>query len=159
MAQRHPALIPLASDHYNGLALALRLQQGTQAPASMWSNDSKFQAGYVVSFFEKELRHHFEVEEKALFPLVIQHIVDARALVDELIADHRTMEQSARKLCETNSPTLARELNEFGKLLEQHIRKEDRQLFPLFESRAPADVLEKAVKEVGEYYPAHSGRP
>lgn len=159
MAQRHPALVPLASDHYHGLALALKLQQGTQALTRMWAHDSKFQAGYVVAFFEKELRHHFEVEERALFPLVVQHVGEAKALVDELTADHRSMEHLVGKICNLSTSTLTQDLIEFGKLLEQHIRKEDRQLFPLFESKAPVHILERAVKEVHDYYPAHSGQP
>lgn len=157
MAQRHSALVPLASDHYHGLALALRLQQGTQAVTPMWALDSKFQAGYVVAFFEKELRHHFEVEEKALFPLVVDHVAEAKALVDELISDHRAMERLVEKITKL-SISLSQDLTDFGRLLEQHIRKEDRKLFPLFESKAPTHVLERAAKEVYDYYPALVGQ-
>jgi len=154
MAQRHQALIPLASDHFNGLALALRLQQGKQATAPLWSDNPKFQAGYVVSFFEKELRHHFKVEEEALFPLVKKHVKEAWGIVDELIADHRKMESAVKDVCKVDSPTLERDLAEFGRLLEQHIRKEDRQLFPLVEAKAAAEVLEEAAKSIHAFYPS-----
>jgi len=156
MARRHPALVPLASDHYNGLALALRLQQGTKALTRMWSHDLKFQAGYVVSFFQTELQHHFVVEEKVLFPVVVRHVKEARAIVDDLLNDHRAMESMVKRFCEPVSTALAQELNEFGRILEHHIRKEDRQLFPLFETQAPPEVLKRTEQKIQEFYPTRS---
>lgn len=153
MAQRHPALIPLASDHYAGLSLALRLQQQGQSPSRLWSNNPRFQAGYVVSFFEKELRHHFEVEEKVLFPLVQQHVAEARPLVEKLLSDHRSMEATVEKICTLDEASLANDLKMFGALLEGHIRKEDRELFPMFEAKAPAEVLEQADSGIRAHYP------
>lgn len=154
MAQRHPALIPLASDHYAGLSLALRLQQSGKTPSPLWSDDHRFQAGYVVSFFEKELRHHFEVEETVLFPLAQEFVPEARALVGNLLSDHRAMESSVKQLCRVEESDLAHKLKEFGLLLEEHIRREDRELFPMFETKASPEVLAWALSEILSRYPA-----
>lgn len=53
------------------------------------------------------------------------------------------MEQFSEEFGNPDPNTVAVRIAEFADLLERHIRKEERELFPLFEAQAPADVLER----------------
>ena len=154
MARRHDSLIPLARDHYDGLLLAVRLQQGTRALERLWSHDPLWQADYIVKFYEEHLRQHFRAEEEALFPLAAAHVEEARTIVNELLSQHRLMEEYVHRFRSPDPETLESHLREFGKLLVGHIRKEDRGLFPLFEEKASPSVLADAEKSISEFYPS-----
>ncbi len=151
MAKRHSSLVPLARDHYHGLLLALRLQQGEKALERLWSHDPAWQAKYVVDFYEKDLSHHFEAEERGLFPFITD-VDGAQPLVDDLLRDHRRFEQYVEEFRADASQATRERLAEFGKLLEEHIRKEDRVLFPLLEKEAAPEVLETIKQKMGPYY-------
>ncbi len=153
MAKRHESLIPLARDHYEGLLLAVRLQQGTQALLRLWSHDPVWQAQYVVDFYHQHLKPHFDTEEQALFPLAKEHVPPSAPLVDLLIEQHRELKRRVESFKNPAQPDLADRLKEFGTLLEDHIRKEDRELFPMFEEHASAEILKKAHEEVHKFYP------
>lgn len=158
MAKRHKGLVPLARDHHDGLLLALRLQQGKQALPRLWSHDPIEQAKYVVTFYEEHLRRHFEAEEQGLFPLVAQHVAQSRPLVAELIQQHRTLEHYVARFRKPEPQTLVYDLKEFGKILEDHIRKEDRGLFPMLEEHAPDHILLEVEKQVGKFYPTDTNK-
>lgn len=153
MAKRHKGLVPLARDHHDGLLLALRLQQGKQALPRLWSHDPHEQAKHVVAFYEEHLRHHFEAEETGLFPLAAYHVAQSRSLIESLIQQHRTLERYVARFRKPDPQTLEQDLKEFGKILEDHIRKEDRELFPMLEEQAPDHVLLEVEKQVGQFYP------
>lgn len=143
MAHRHKSLVPLSKDHYHGLLLAQQIKTTERVMMMGWPTDPVRQAAFVCSFFAEHLTPHFADEERALFPLVREHVPSASAQVEDLLRDHRTMEQFAQQFENPDASRVAAQIAEFGDLLERHIRKEERELFPLFESKAPAGVLER----------------
>lgn len=153
MAKRHESLVPLARDHHEGLILALQLQQGKNALEHLWSHDPVWQANYVRDFYTQHLLPHFTAEEQALFPLAKEHVKESIPLVDELIAQHRAMEQRVSMLNSNSGAELEEQLRQFGTLLEDHIRKEDRILFPMFEEHATAELLQEALEKIHSHYP------
>lgn len=147
MPRRHPTLVSLSHDHHHGLALALRLRQGNKALLTDgWTHDRREQARRVQHFFRDDLATHFRVEEEILFPAMQEHIASASDLVLLLIAQHREMEKLISQLRGAHESLLDPLLIELGILLEQHIRSEERDLFPMFEHHMPATV----AAEVGE---------
>lgn len=152
MAKRHTSLVPLARDHYEALLLAVRLQQGKQALLKLWSHDPEFQARYIVTFFDQHLVRHFRAEEEALFPIASTHILQARDTVRKLIEDHKIIGQSVGRFRTGTTGSLEQELVAFGKLLKEHVRLEDRGLFPLIE-QAPEQVLGELQHAMLRYYP------
>lgn len=124
--KRHPALYTLSHDHHQGLILAQQLKKGAPQYKGMPSTlDAKKE--YTLQFYKSELYQHFKDEEEILFPSVSgkNEIVDN--LIAEVISEHRRMEFLIKELEETSN--LEDVLDEFGKLLEKHIRKEERELF------------------------------
>lgn len=152
--KRHPALIPLSRDHHEGLLVAVRLQQGTNALLRLWSHDLLWQAEYVVMFFDEHLSRHFEEEEKILFPIAKAYLAEHQSIVDRLLNEHEEMRSMVERFREPEENQLSNQLKTFGKILEQHIRCEERELFPLCEKKIPADGWETIQTHLHQFHPA-----
>ena len=153
MAKRHGSLIDLSHDHHHGLALALRLKQGDNALLSDgWTHDRVEQARRVGRFYRVELQPHFAAEERALFPAMRQHASVSTPLIDELVAQHRTLEESIERIALAEASEVGLELVRLGKLLEQHIRAEERELFPIFEEHFPTDLAVQVGEEIKQVH-------
>jgi hemerythrin-like domain-containing protein len=137
-AKRHSSLIPLSHDHHHGLVLAFRLREGL--PGNRKSSDSpQEQAEDAVRFFHDNLVAHFRAEEEALFPAIRTCVPHAATLLDTLTAEHSEMRARVENLAQASpdESTLQTKLKAFGNLLERHIRREERELFPLYEANIP----------------------
>ena len=146
MAKRHPALIPLSHDHHHGLALALRCRKhalGQLSPGDPASIEAC--AAEASRFFNENLTAHFEAEETVLFPLMAAY-EECRELVVQLEGEHREFRKLVVRLADPGGPR--KSLFDFGDLLEQHIRSEERRLFPAFEALVPAAEAERAGQEI-----------
>ena len=139
--KRHESFRQLSSDHHEGLLLAIRLQQGGKALLRLWSHDLQWQAVYTVKFFEDHLVTHFDEEERVVFPAAEEHLVEHRAIVDRLRTEHDQMRAMIEQLRHPDTQTLETTLKEFGTMLEQHIRCEERKLFPLCEEQFPPQLM------------------
>lgn len=139
--KRHPSFVVLSRDHHDGLLLAMRLQQGKNALERLWSHDPFWQAEYVVKFFEEHLTKHFEEEELYLFPLSEQHDPEAIPMVRRLKEEHEEMRRMIDFFRNPDEKKLECNLSSFGKLLEEHIRCEEREYFPLLERILPEETL------------------
>ncbi|MCU0454160.1 MAG: hemerythrin domain-containing protein [Bacteroidetes bacterium] len=151
MAKRHPALVPVARDHHDGLLLAIRLQQGDRAELKLWSHDPVLQTEYVLAFYDQHLTRHFTVEEEQVFALG-RDIRDAVALIDHLTDQHRQIASIVNGLRSDPPADRRPVLQSLGRLLEEHIRLEDRKLFPLLEAQVPPAELQTAQAAIERYY-------
>ena len=127
---RHPSLIPLSHDHHHGLALALRCRKqalGQIKPMGMAGLRER--AEDVVAFYTSNLTAHFRAEEEVLFPGL--RSPESASLIEALESEHGQIRRAVEQI-KTGSG-LAKLIFDLGDLLERHIRKEERELFPLFE--------------------------
>jgi len=134
-AKRHPSLIPLSHDHHHGLVLAFRLREGL--PRSRQPAESpQEQAADAVRFFHHNLVAHFRAEEEVLFPAIRARVPHAVPMLDTLVAEHGEMRAQVEYLAQglPDEVTLQTRLKAFADLLERHIRREERELFPLYEA-------------------------
>ena len=152
---RHRSLIPLSHQHQHGLALCVRIERGlrdearseTDAPAD-GSTKIRELAGRLADMYDIELRNHFEVEEKILFPAVVEKL-GAMPLVDELIAEHRKIEKQIEATsCASGSADQRDRLLEFAAMLSAHIRREERELFEDIQKRLPPEVMEALARAI-----------
>lgn len=144
---RHQSLIPLSHDHHHGLALALRCRkQALGQLRPMGTRGLQERAREVQSFVETDLKPHFQAEEEALFPLMRSLVPESQLILEALLREHVQIRESVARLEEDSS--LGKLLFDLGDLLERHIRKEERELFPLFESRATPAQAEKLKAEI-----------
>jgi iron-sulfur cluster repair protein YtfE (RIC family) len=135
MPKRHSSLVPLSHDHHHGLALALRCRkQGLGQIKPMGTEGLRQRAQEFLRLYAAELDSHFRAEEEILFPPMRTRFPESRELIDELVRDHETIRRALPRL--KTATGLGKLIFDLGDLLERHIRKEERELFPLFEQHA-----------------------
>lgn len=125
--KRHKALQPLSRDHHHGLLLSWKIRTGLNKQIS-----PKRIKVYCDWFFENHLMPHFELEETHIFPLLgMEHELIQRGLVE-----HRLL----KELFE-DQENISKSLSLIEEDLEQHIRFEERVLFPEIQKIATEDDL------------------
>ena len=146
---RHPSLIPLSHDHHHGLALALRCRkQALGQIKPMGAEGLRARAKELREFYQSNLVAHFKAEEEVLFPVMREQVTSSRDMLDQLVRDH---EQIRCAMPELEAGTgLAKLIFDLGDLLERHIRKEERELFPLFETQVNAEKAEQVGMNLKE---------
>jgi iron-sulfur cluster repair protein YtfE (RIC family) len=147
---RHPSLIPLSHDHHHGLALALRCRkQALGQLKPMGAAGLRERAREFREFFAQNLVNHFRAEEEVLFPELSARVRESKELIDVLLREHEQLRSAVAGLVEETG--LAKLIFDLGDLLERHIRKEERELFPLFEAHAAVfdvEALGQRIKNV-----------
>ncbi len=136
---RHPELRPLSEDHHHGLVRARELSVAAE-------KGPKERRDALHSFLEAwigEILPHFEDEERLLVPLIRDDRLRLR-----LRAEHRRLRTMAAEVIGKQrepepDPTWVANL---GARLHDHIRWEERELFPAIERDAHPDQL----RNVGE---------
>lgn len=140
---RHPSLIALSHDHHHGLALALRCRkQALGQLKPMGAAGLRERAKEFLDFFAGNLVAHFRAEEEVLFPFMRDALPASASIIDELIKNHDQIRKAVPQL--EAGMGLAKLMFDVGDLLERHIRKEERELFPLFENNLAAEQAEAA---------------
>jgi len=144
---RHDSLIPLSQDHHHGLALALRCRkQGLGQTRPMGAEGLRERAKEFLAFYANNLVPHFRAEEEVLFPLLRSAVPGSGEMIDELVRNHAQIRQAIPQL--EAGTGLAKLIFDLGDLLERHIRKEERELFPLFEQHVERGSAETAGVEI-----------
>ena len=145
-SRRDNSLIPLSREHQYALMLCLRIHRGLieHGADSKWL---QMKAGVAVRFFEGELVTHFQAEEEVLFPAA-RELSGAAQIIDELLAEHETMRRLIDQLRQTDVHSVAAALKEFADTLEAHIRKEERELFPIYEQQALPETIVRVERAI-----------
>jgi hypothetical protein len=121
--KRAEALRPLSREHLVALLAAKklkeadRLEEATRAFLDFWHGDG---------------RRHFRLEEEELLPGWAFHAEVDREGVRRMLDEHLAIRREALRL-EAGEATLE-ETRELGRLLHDHVRFEERQLFPRVEA-------------------------
>ena len=147
---RHPSLIPLSQDHHHGLALALRCRkQALGQIKPMVAAGLRERAKEFLDFYTSNLEAHFRAEEEVLFPALHSAIPATGSVIEELIREHVEIRQIMPRLAAGSG--LAKLIFDLGDLLERHIRREERELFPLFEQHiqgSQAEMIGEELKKI-----------
>ena len=138
---RHRSLHPLSHQHHNGLALCVVVDRSLAQDQSE-ANVARLGAK-VWARFELELVNHFALEEELLFPS-IQSELGPTAMVAELVAEHRQMEQMAQLI---RAHSTEANLLAFAALLRTHIRSEENELFEQVQGRLSPGTMEQLGRE------------
>ncbi|HLT34547.1 MAG TPA: hemerythrin domain-containing protein [Aquaticitalea sp.] len=125
--KRHKALQPLSRDHHYGLLLSWKIRSGFNKKVEV----ERIKA-YADWFFKNHLIPHFELEERYVFPVLDKK----NELVKRAMADHRRL----KRLFNTEDD-VQKSLHKIEEELEQHIRFEERVLFPEIQKVASEEQL------------------
>lgn len=137
--KRHERLQPLSRQHHNGLLAALLLKKGVAKKANQ-----EIMSDFILNFWKKDLKDHFNSEEKYLLPALAGSGFD-KNLNERLLEEHATLRGYIHAI-EQLPPASIQQIEEFYQLLEQHIRFEERTYFPTAE-RA---LSEEQLRDIGE---------
>lgn len=136
--KRDRRLQGLSSEHHQALVLARSLE------GLVNSGDHGAEAARVLAArFDAELAPHFQIEETLLLPAL--RAAGEAALVERTEADHAFLRAQAAAAalgrCEG--------LGAFAERLREHVRFEERELFPRCEELVPGALLDEVARRTG----------
>ena len=145
--KRHSSLVSLSREHHEALILSRLLQKDAPLYKGM-PTDIQGKALYAVQFYNDHLVAHFKDEEKVLeMATGINNKLDF--LIQNIIREHQDLHKMFSEI--KSNPDMPTHLDTLGKELEAHIRKEERELFPLIQETCSEEVLDS----IGRYFLQH----
>lgn len=145
--KRSAQLSSLSREHHVALEMALRLRKAT-------ASDAGAVRERFVRFFEDEARPHFRAEEELLLPAFARHVSPEDPDIVRVLTDHVEVRRRAADLA-AGVVDLA-ELHALGNLLHDHIRHEERRLFPRIEAALDSEALAQLGAVLDAERGAHS---
>ncbi len=113
------------------------MRRAAEAPAEKRAAAVKNQAEKFVRFWHKTGQVHFREEEEVLLPAYARHTrLDRDGEVMRLLADHAEIRSSVLDFEQRTAakiPIEPQELARLGKLLHDHVRLEENEVFPRIE--------------------------
>ena len=131
--KRDPALVTLSHDHHQALFVAQKLRRATAESAA----DAR---AAFLAYWTDHGREHFRLEEEVLFPAYAGHDHPNDPLMARVLSDHAEIRNRAATIA-AEATTPAELLNALGIRLAEHVRLEERELFPRIERALPAERL------------------
>jgi hemerythrin-like domain-containing protein len=139
--KRNVNLTPLSKDHHLGLLACWKIKRGIEANI----NPGRIKK-YVLFFWENYLKIHFIEEETLLFELITDDKITAAK------QQHESIRGQITKLTEPGDASYVL-LNDLAEALKDHIRYEERILFPFLER----NLTNKQLAIIGYELNATSG--
>jgi len=135
--KRHPSLHPLSQHHHFALIQALGMRRAAEAPPEKRNAAVERQAEKFVAFWHKTGVVHFREEEEVLLPAYARHIrLDQDAGIMRLLADHAEIRAAVQDFEDRRTkklPIEAEAMAHLAKLLHDHVRFEENDVFPRIE--------------------------
>ncbi|HVY77660.1 MAG TPA: hemerythrin domain-containing protein [Solirubrobacterales bacterium] len=135
--KRAAALRPLSREHLAALLVAKALRE---------ADDEHAAAGAFLEFWEREGKHHFRVEEEVLLPGWALHAEVDRAGVSRMLDEHLRIRREALRL--EDGKLGLEEIHALGQLLHDHVRFEERTLFPLVEEALSEEAMRRLAERI-----------
>lgn len=144
--KRHDTLKPLSRHHMVGLHVALKLSRAG-------TDESRLTIEEIIrdarEFWQPGGQEHFREEEEILLPAYAVYADINQQEIIEMLLEHITIRAGMNKLLGKVGMS-PQEMQELGKLLESHIRKEERIIFPMIEKALPEEKLEELAPYLHE---------
>jgi len=131
--KRDPALVPLSHDHHQALAVAQKLRRADEQSADRARAE-------LVAYCESHGREHFRLEEEILFPAYAGYGDPYEPLLARALCDHVAIRRAVDAATGDPEAPVAR-LQKLGAMISDHVRLEERDLFPLIERALPEAEL------------------
>lgn len=141
--KRHETLIPLSRHHMVGLHVALKLSRAGTEESRLTLDEILRDAR---AFWQPGGQEHFREEEEILLPAYAEYADIHKQEIIEMLLEHVTIRAGMNKLLGKEGMPL-QDMQKLGKLLESHIRKEERLIFPMIEKALP----EVKLRELAPY--------
>jgi len=136
--KRHEALYPLSHHHHHALFLALRLKRMGTDKSKLTVDEMKKE---VEEFWEKDGNQHFRDEEEIVLPVYAQYESVDHPEIIEMLLEHVKLRSYVHQILTTEDDPIPL-MNDFGELLNTHVRREERIVFPMIEKELPEHELQ-----------------
>jgi hemerythrin-like domain-containing protein len=133
--KRSKYILPLSREHHFTLLFSWKIRQGLKN-----NIDTDRIIKYVDYFWQQHMREHFRQEEELLF----NKIKDEFTM--KAVADHEQIREMIQRLQVTVSKQTL--LAELAEVVDDHVRFEERTLFPHLEKNIPEAVLQNIEKDL-----------
>jgi iron-sulfur cluster repair protein YtfE (RIC family) len=157
--KRTAELQGLSEDHHHGLVQARRLRRAGSGEGV----DPTEMSGAFLDFWQKDTSAHFRKEEEVLLPVLARHEVDllVQKQVVEMLAQHAQIRGLVMELSdEVEGRNVRTEtLQALGERLEEHIRLEEREVFPMLEGSLSREALEEISDRLDTFESGHRTEP
>ena len=121
------------------------MRRAAEAPAEKRATAVERQAEKFVRFWHQTGQVHFREEEEVLLPAYARHTrLDRDADVMRILADHAEIRAAVldfEKRLAAKTPIEAEVLGRLGKLLHDHVRLEENEVFPRIEKTLGEEQL------------------
>jgi len=134
--KRSKELAPLSREHHDGLLFAWKIKQGLTNGTSI-----ETLCNYTRWFWSNHIKPHFKEEEKVL----VKFLPEDNALVKQMFREHAQIRDLVISL--DKEPDLS-SLQLLAEFVNNHIRFEERQLFPYAEQTLTPEQLNEIYKEL-----------
>jgi hemerythrin-like domain-containing protein len=94
----------------------------------------------VISFWENGGNEHFREEEEIILPVFAQYADIDQPEIKENLLEHVKIRSLIDQVIKTTPPSIDL-MHQLGQLLEGHVRKEERTIFPMIEAALPDEKL------------------
>lgn len=153
--KRIQQLQALSKEHHQSLVLA---QKAINAAGSNEQKIIDELCQQIVDSYPDDWAVHFKIEEDSIFKVVLKQYKniagdtdpDLKKIYDlcvQLEQEHRQMSRYYEQI-KTGDQSV---LGDFGRLLKQHTRTEERELFPLLENYFEDDMLQQIANTSQAY--------
>ncbi len=138
--KRSKALVALSKEHHFDLLLAWKLRRGIKAGVS-----ASRMGAYVNYLNEQLIAPHFRDEEILLYDRLPKN----DKMCSRALKDHQRLRELIALVTKADNQDL-NPFTELSDLIEDHVRYEERELFPYIEQQLPAGDLSEAEKKLDE---------
>ena len=127
--KRNENLVALSHEHHHGLVFCTRLKKANKT-------DDEILKSFVKEFWDNRLASHFECEERLLLPLLREN-----KMAKQFLSEHDQIKELIQAILETNSKNVKEDILKLAKLINDHIRFEERIMFPWLEKTLTPNEL------------------
>jgi len=147
--KRSPELRDLSEEHHHGLVAARRLRRAALGEIPM-----ELAVAHFLESWREEIQPHFRREEEVLLPGYARVVPADDALIVRTLTEHVALRRAVIEIEDARGAERLRLAGALGQALDDHIRFEERVLFPAVEAALGGTALAdlgRALREAGPH--------
>lgn len=148
--KRSAELRDLSEEHHYGLVAARSLRLAAANPASIAEAIDVF-----LLEWNDQIQPHFRCEEAVLLPQSAEAAGSIGTLIDRTLAEHAELRLAVNRMMETDGEARRPLAAAVARLLHDHIRFEERVLFPAIEEALAGNELRRLGEGLSRWAEAY----
>jgi hemerythrin-like domain-containing protein len=141
--KREKFLEILSWEHHDGLVMALRLEKGLENGTNL-----EILKNYLEAKWNHGLKNHFESEENLLIQPIHYYEPDSEPIL-EMLRQHKMITELVKSIAVSPNNV---NIEKFIATLREHIRFEERELFPYIEALLEPELKDKIAQCLSIHY-------